>query len=232
MRPPDERVPVAELVGLPGPFPPGPPSSAARARGAGLLLWLTAGVFAFGALVMFWGLVTGSSTSLAETPDEPMTALQGTFLAFACLNLSVVLPTAVLFLLWLHRARSRQRAFGSTASPRWSVLVWFIPVLSVVAPYTEMQDLFAREEARPTDRNPLLGLWWACLIASGVLGIAGWVVQGGIANPSPRPTVSRAIAFASYALLALAAALAARFIGEFERRTARRCGAPSPSSPA
>jgi Domain of unknown function (DUF4328) len=110
--------------------------------------------------------------------------------------------------------------------------VWFIPVLSLVAPYTEMTDLFAREEARPEDRDPLLRPWWGCLIGAGVLNVAGWVVRGDLLGPSPHPAVSRAIDLGSFALLAVAAALAARFVAEFERRTARRSPAAPPSSPA
>lgn len=204
--------PVAELL----------PSSAARARWAAALLLLSAVLFAIAAALMLVSWTTGASVELDPASDHPITVLQGAYAGFACTYLPVALATAAAFLSWLYQAKRRQRWFGADASPGWAVAVWFVPVVSLLLPYRQIRDLLAAEPADPSDRRPLLGLWWGCILAATVSSGAVWALRRGPTGPSTHPAASGALGFASYALLGLAACLAARFVSEFERRTARR----------
>jgi len=214
----ESAVPVAELL----------PSSAERGRWAAALLVLSGAVFGLAAALMLVSWATSAPVELDPLSGEPITPLQAAFVGFACLCLPVGVATATSFLMWLYRAKRRQRWFGAETSPGWAVGVWFVPVVSLLLPYRQIRDLLVAEPVHPADRRPLLGLWWGLILAATALGSAGVVLRGGLTGPGTHPAATRALDFGSYALLALAAFLAARFVSEFERRTARRESAAPP----
>jgi hypothetical protein len=208
------------------------PSSAERARLAIVFLMMT------GLAMLLYGGVNGAAwiTGASLTPasvDEPASTLRLALGGAGCLYVLVAIPTPVLFLMWQYRARSRQRWFGSgeatKISPGHSVLVWFLPVVSVVLPYVEMREMFRAEGELPTDRPLALGPWWASLLLGSVAGGVATVMMGGwTLRPRHSPATS-ALSALSNVLFAVAAFLAARFVAEFERRTARRRPAPEPA---
>ena len=198
------------------------PSSATRARWAAGLLLLTSALFSLAAALALASWATAQPLELDLAAGEPVSLLQGAFAGFACLLLPVGPACATAFLLWLYQAKRRQRWFGGQDSPRRAVVVWFIPVISVLLPYREMRGLFTGAAPHPDDRRPLLGLWWACFLGAGAFSLAEAVTRGALSGPSAHPGLSRPAAALSHALLAVAGTLAARFVGEFERRTARR----------
>ncbi len=63
---------------------------------------MTAGVCALSATFEFWKIVIGASSS---SPRRVRQVVIEFSLAYVGLILLVVLPTAVLFLMWLYRAR-------------------------------------------------------------------------------------------------------------------------------
>lgn len=147
---------------------------------------------------------------------------------------------AVTFLTWVYRARVRQRWFvghgqqvslaAREISPSRAVAVWFIPFVNLVLPYLEVRELFRAEGTAPGDRAPHLPLWWATFIGNGAVAGAAELLSrwGGLEY---RYDVLWLLAL-QYALLVIAAVLCARWIAEFERRTARRTvhvDAPQPS---
>lgn len=93
----------------------------------------------------------------------------------------------VLFLLWFYRAcvRAWARAPGSLRyRPRWAVLGFFVPVLSLWRPYLLAVDLFRATRGDPErDESPpaFLPLWWGAWIGASVLyslaAITYWDVQ-------------------------------------------------------
>jgi hypothetical protein len=81
----------------------------------------------------------------------------------------VFLVTAVLWLLWLHRAYRNLTLVGSQATdrtPGWVVGCWFVPILNLVFPYFVMHELWVRSAtgnvhaAASVDDPPALMLWW------------------------------------------------------------------------
>jgi hypothetical protein len=227
-----------------GSYPAEPPSSAVRARRAILFLRLVAAFILVGAAVEL--VLTITVESPAAFGREPVSAIHLAIFGFGVLFFFVLTATPVVFLMWLYRAKNRERWFETrrptvfrssrSTSPVWAVVVWFIPMVSLVAPYYEIANLFAHEEEGSTDRPPPLAFWWGCLVASGVIGCIAtfWSGRSTFGGRSPAFNM---IEIASRLLLALAAFLAARIIAEYERRTARRseglaamATAPSPLS--
>ena len=145
----------------------------------------------------------------------------------------VTILAAPTFLVWIHRARVRQRWFldryrlpltpPPDVSPWRAVGVWFVPVASLWLPYQEVEDMFHLEPSEPADENPLLPMWWGCFIAGGAAS-AFFNRAAGLERAAEQP-ISEGWLWLNvrrYALLFVAAVLAIRWISEFERRTARR----------
>lgn len=96
--------------------------------------------------------------------------------------LTVVSQTtaAVLFVMWMHKARQNADQITSKHQARWTgmwVFVgWIIPVANLFIPYAVMQDIWrGSDHARPMvglQRRPQSGLvkaWWFVYIGSNVL---------------------------------------------------------------
>ncbi|HEY1417680.1 MAG TPA: DUF4328 domain-containing protein, partial [Myxococcaceae bacterium] len=148
----------------------------------------------------------------------------------SCLYVLAFLLAVPLFLVWIYRARARQRWFAAASpsfgaaqdvSPIRAVLVWFIPALNLFLPYMSIEELFADEGRRPSDKPVYLPLWWGTFIASSVLGV--FVIVGSrLGGRGEIAGFGLWIQALSEALLAISAFLAGRFVAEFERRTALR----------
>jgi hypothetical protein len=85
------------------------------------------------------------------------------------------IPTVVLFLVWLYRARKNVEFFAprfQRLSPGWAIGGWFIPFANLVLPYRVVSDVALdsrpeRPERRHTTRL-VLG-WWLCWLAGNVI---------------------------------------------------------------
>ena len=95
--------------------------------------------------------------------------------AIGTLNLVALGCTAVLWLVWLHRAYTNLVFVGSKRvrfSPTWAVGYWFIPFVNLVRAYQVMKDLWLRSDSR-NDRDGyddlpapvLLRGWWGMSLA-------------------------------------------------------------------
>jgi hypothetical protein len=95
--------------------------------------------------------------------------------AIGALTLVALACTAVLWLVWLHRAYSNLVFVGSKRvrfSPTWAVGYWFIPFLNLVRAYQVMKDLWLRSDSR-NDRDGyddlpapvLLRGWWGVSVS-------------------------------------------------------------------
>jgi len=99
--------------------------------------------------------------------------------AIGFVQLGVFVPTAILFLVWVHRVVSNAWSFGRRSiTPGWAVGWYFVPIANLWKPLTAMREAWwAGEPATSGSRTPpargtpaLLGCWWVSWIVSGILG--------------------------------------------------------------
>jgi len=123
---------------------------------------------------------TCTNQLLAETLGqfvEPTNLMGMALIALtAILQFLTYIATVVLFLVWLNRAHHNMAVRGSgslTMSPGMAVGGWFIPFYNLVHGYRSMLVLWTdTEPTELTDMRsaptPMLGLWWAAYLLSGV----------------------------------------------------------------
>lgn len=90
-----------------------------------------------------------------------------------------ILMTAIVFLMWLHRAYANLGEVGTRVTrftPGWAVGFWFIPILNVFRPYQVVSETWRRSEwlnapGISTEKSPaVVGWWWLSFLVSGTLG--------------------------------------------------------------
>lgn len=131
-------------------------------------------------------LVSQQEAGLLILPAELDEAVQGLD-GLSILFFFVIVPTVVLFLMWMHRASRNLRPLGSHGqrfSPGWAVGWWFIPIMFFFRPYQVMAELWrgSNPDAYPDGGagwkggsvSALLGWWWGLWIASGLVGYVGF----------------------------------------------------------
>ncbi len=128
-------------------------------------------------LVILPGSVASDIASL-EGEDAWPNALRGLTLL---LELLVLVITAVLFFIWLHRVNKNLRPLGALYvefTPGWAVGWFFIPFANLVMPYRVVKEVWTKsapdvsstsEAFRPTDSASLVGWWWGVWLISNVL---------------------------------------------------------------
>ena len=150
-------------------------SAHTRAQLAQALLLSNAALAALSVAVL---LLSGGEAAAAaedvaalEEETDPAVLVQG---LVALLQFVVYVATAVVFLMWLHRAYKNLRAFGARTeeTPGWAVGYWFIPILNLFRPYQTVKEMWIKSDpgvdfsqgysvrgpaASPTT---LLGVWW------------------------------------------------------------------------
>jgi len=94
-------------------------------------------------------------------------------------QLGSLIALIVLFCLWIPRANRNARAIGATGmrfTPRWCVIWYVIPIMSLFRPYQAMKEIWmasAPADATPWQQratSPVLGVWWALWLTSIVTG--------------------------------------------------------------
>lgn len=96
------------------------------------------------------------------------------------LKLLVLAGTAIVWLVWLHRAYQNLALVGTKrtrVSSAWAVAYWLVPFINVVRAYQVMKDLWLRSDSR-NDRDAydtlpapaLLRGWWGTSLIWGLLG--------------------------------------------------------------
>ncbi|HEX7119818.1 MAG TPA: DUF4328 domain-containing protein [Longimicrobiales bacterium] len=174
------------------------------------------------------------TTAAAEANDARQQAMAG-------LQFLLLVPTAIVFLMWLHRAYANLGDVGARVtrfSPGWAVGYWFIPVANLIRPYQVVKEAWQRSESmnasESTDTapsSPVVGLWWMAFIGSGALG------RVFAARLSSADTVEALLsaswwvvaADASSAVSAVLAILVVRGIDRRQRRMVDVSAAPGPS---
>jgi hypothetical protein len=92
--------------------------------------------------------------------------------------------TIVVWLIWQHQATSNLWARGYAGlhvRPGWAVGWWFIPFANLVMPLVAMLELDRRStpDGAPRKATPMLGAWWAALLAYLILPIVGFFASFG-----------------------------------------------------
>jgi hypothetical protein len=143
------------------------------------------------------------------------------------LSLVALACTAVLWLVWLHRAYTNLVFVGSKRvrfSPTWAVGYWFIPLVNVVRAYQVMKDLWLRSDSR-NDRDgyddlpapALLRGWWGMWLAWAVLEPVFTHVARDARTAEQLSDVTH-VGIAVGALGVVATVLAIRVVHEIDRR--------------
>jgi len=96
------------------------------------------------------------------------------------LQLILMVPTGVVWLVWQHRAHANLLSLGvqgTRFTPGWAVGWWFIPIANLGKPYQAVRELWraSSPDALETDWKqqptwPVIPWWWATWIGEGILG--------------------------------------------------------------
>jgi hypothetical protein len=172
----------------------------ARGRLAQGLLATTAAldVIVFGCLAQQTAMISRVRNGIPISMEEA-TASDGRLNTLAILGMVLLVPTAVLFLRWFHRAVLTARKLNPELdrTPSDAVAAFFIPLANIVAPYSIARDV--AKAIDPDDLPPIhvaepmagaayrgsglspsttripgtyVGLWWATYIVGGVISSA------------------------------------------------------------
>lgn len=98
------------------------------------------------------------------------------------LQMVAYIVTAILFLMWFHRAHRNLRSLGARGlkySPGWAVGGFFVPFLNLVRPYQVMQEVQKGSDPSGLDGgassgSALIGLWWGCWIITNIAAQASF----------------------------------------------------------
>jgi hypothetical protein len=151
--------------------------------------------------------------------------LQLLFAGTVCVWFLVFLVAAVLFLVWLNQTSARQRRSGPPTSATTGA-TRVLRALSVLVPYLQLREVFAREGTRPGDRDPWLGPWLACVAVVVVIALVQMVIPGAGPQWPLTSGLFNALTCAREFFLAAGAFLTARLVLELERRRGRRVPSP------
>jgi hypothetical protein len=132
------------------------------------------------------------------------------------------LTSAILFLVWIHRANANARALGALGmefTPGWCVGWWFIPIANLFKPYQAMREIYQASDPKQDNETwaasvvpSFLGAWWATWIVGNILG------QIQARSIDADPGVYGGLAVTSGLLSMLGAALAAKIVRSIHAR--------------
>ncbi|MEU7433457.1 DUF4328 domain-containing protein [Streptomyces sioyaensis] len=135
------------------------------------------------------------------------------------LQVAATVATAVVFIVWFHRARINAEVFAPEYHEKargWAIWGWFVPVVNLWFPRRVAIDIWKASADENTGSRALLNWWWTLWVANLVFGrLAGQRY----ANAGTPEGVKGAIAglMASDVLSVLAAVLALLFVRRLTR---------------
>jgi len=105
--------------------------------------------------------------------------------------------TAVVFLMWVHRANTNARLLGAEMkfTPGWAVGWFFIPIWNLWKPYQIMREIWraSQEGAGQRKPNDLLVAWWMLFLTTHIL----WQIAGRVELAALRQAAEGPLQFAS-----------------------------------
>ena len=102
---------------------------------------------------------TGQTLYLQSTPSSD----------FAAVGLGALVLTAIVFLVFFHRAYSNLATLGAAErryTPGWAVGSWFIPILSLFRPKQIANDIWRGSDGSPVPA--VFHWWWALWLVGGI----------------------------------------------------------------
>jgi hypothetical protein len=95
----------------------------------------------------------------------------------------LAIATAAIYLVWQYRTHANLpalRVIDLNSTPRWSVVVWFIPILNIWRPYQITAEMARASDPRYLSDDglawqgaavpPVFGFWWAAWLVASYLG--------------------------------------------------------------
>lgn len=127
-----------------------------------------------------------SELVLLDASRHEQATIGTVFAAVAVAALAVSIGTAALFLSWQYRAAANVLALGQYAleiTPRWGVLAWFVPVISLFVPYQALSEIWRASDPETVGTDdtswvtrpvtPLLPLWWTMYLLNMFVSVGG-----------------------------------------------------------
>jgi len=152
-----------------------------------------------------------------ESIDRLAHRITGAVLFTAQTTLLVV--TALAFVLWTYAARSNLRALGARRldyTTAWSVAGWWVPGLNVVRPYQVLREIWKASDPNTADRfawkqlrtPALLVFWWTTFVGFVSLEITTALMTLSSGIEVPRFQFARAVSIGADTCAAISASLA------------------------
>jgi hypothetical protein len=212
-----------------------------------VFLALNAGV---GALSL---IVSASLVGTLRDKDDPTAVYEfgeslteALYVLVNLLRVVLIVMTAVVFLMWLHRAYRNLPALGARnldTTPGWAVGYFFIPFANLVKPFQVVREVWRKSEATEdssegfisyqTGTPALVGWWWAFWIIANIAGRVSSRVSGE-AETVNAVLAATWVGIVSDALIVIAAVLAifvVKRIDEMQEAKARQIGTLTPPPP-
>jgi LSD1 subclass zinc finger protein len=126
--------------------------------------------------------LTGLKVTLPQEPGAPPPGPGDRINPVGCLQILIVIPTIVLFCMWMYRSYANLRLMGVRGllySPGWAVGYFFIPILNLFRPCQVAQEMWRASDPtadlnyRDWGRNSLsavIGFWWFFWILANIAG--------------------------------------------------------------
>jgi len=196
------------------------------------LLWTYLGFAVISALVNAVALLTGHVAN-TDPDSSSFTAYDWINLVVGLPQFAVVVTTAVIFLMWIHRANRNARGLGAegmTFTPGWSVGWYFVPFANLWKPCQAMKEIWqaSMDPAAWRSQTPpsLVSTWWALWVFSNLLSNVSLRLSVG-ANTSSQLVVSETVSLVSELLDIPLCLVAIRLVRELIRLQSRWAAHPS-----
>ncbi len=171
-----------------------------------------------------------------DIAEQALVAADGRYAGIGSIQLLVFVATAIIWLMWTHRAYANQALIGcrkTRHSPGWAVGYWFIPFANLVEPYRGMAELWRRSQTQNAISSmhastpALIGWWWGLYLLGNVIGR---FVMAYSRNASDLVSLASAtqVNMASDVLTIVTALLALKMITGIDAMQASWRGAPVP----
>lgn len=201
-------------------------SGATRARVTIWLLIAIGIVAAVAAAIGIYGITAIAGAGGGSSDAGGLNIVTSAYALASYLFIALEVATAVAFLAWQSRAVDNVAALGGgkpVFSPRWSIVLWFIPFANLFAGYETMRDLSVRMRRNDgRSGEGLIAAWWLTFMAA--------VLTAAVGNRLATDTPAEVIGYLRFDVAAdlvyvIAAALAVAVIRRIESRAAARAGA-------
>jgi hypothetical protein len=121
--------------------------------------------------------------SQAHIPKDEVTANIISQQLLTIANRICLIPTAIVFVIWFHRAHANLKSLGArnlASTPAWAVACWFVPILQLYRPTQIAQEIWRNSDPhapasvyrrRATSANSTrINYWWGLWMISLVSG--------------------------------------------------------------